>query len=89
LAKVIEYIEAGYEVEEVEMGKVYRWCPESAVVECNCKTEITLTATKTICPECASDHSDIVGEVLEAGPKDEIERPWRSLRPYYMPTRGT
>ena len=87
---MIEYIEAGYEVEEVEMGKVYRWCPESVVLECNCKKEITLTATKTICPECASDHSDIVGEVLEAGPKDEIEqRPWRSPRPYYMPARGT
>ena len=87
---MIEYIEAGYEVEEVEMGKVYRLCPESVMLECNCKTEITLTATKTICPECASDHSDIVGEVLEPGSKYENEqRPWRSPHPYYMPTRGT
>ena len=32
--KVIERIEAHYEVQDVEMGKVYRWCPESVVVEC-------------------------------------------------------
>jgi len=68
LAKVIEYVEAGYEVEEVEMGKVYRWRPERAVLECNCKKEITLTATKTICPECSSDHAHFLGEVLETGP---------------------
>jgi Zn finger protein HypA/HybF involved in hydrogenase expression len=89
VTQIIERVKAHYEVQAVEMGTVYRWCPESAVLECNCKTEITLTATKPICPECASDHSDIVGEVLEAEPKDEIERPWRSPHPYYKPTRGT
>jgi hypothetical protein len=25
--KVLERLEAHYEVEDVEMGKVYRWCP--------------------------------------------------------------
>jgi hypothetical protein len=65
VAKVIEYVEAGYEVEEVDMGTVHRWCPESAVLECNCREEITLTATKTTCPECGSDHVELLGEVLE------------------------
>jgi len=89
VVKVIEYVEAGYEVEEVQMGTVYRWCPERAVVECTCKKEITLTATKITCPECGSDHADNVEEVLEARPEDEIEHPWRSLHPYYTLRRGT
>jgi hypothetical protein len=45
LAKVIEYVEAGYEVEEVEMGKVYRWCPESVVVRCGCGKRLSLTVS--------------------------------------------
>jgi hypothetical protein len=36
LAKVIEYVEAGSEVEEVEFGKVYKWHPEHIVLECQC-----------------------------------------------------
>ena len=89
MAKVIEYVEAGYEVEEVQMGKVYRWCPERAVLVCTCKKEITLTATKTTCPECGSDQADIVEEVLEARPEDEIEHSWRSFHPYYTLRWGT
>jgi hypothetical protein len=45
LAKVIEKVEAGYEVEEVEMGKVYRWCPESVVVRCGCGKRLSLTVS--------------------------------------------
>ena len=89
MAKVIEYVKAHYEVAEVEMGKIYRWCPESAVVECNCKQELTLTTAKTTCVECGSDHAAIVGEVLDARPEARVDHPWRSLRPYYTPTRGT
>jgi hypothetical protein len=32
VARVIERVEAHYEVQEVEMGTVYRWCPESVVL---------------------------------------------------------
>ena len=28
MTKLLERLEAHYEVEDVEMGKVYRWCPE-------------------------------------------------------------
>jgi hypothetical protein len=31
---VIERAEAHYEVQDVEMGKVCRWCPESIVIRC-------------------------------------------------------
>ena len=34
VAKIIERARAGYEVEEAEYGKVYKWQPETVVVEC-------------------------------------------------------
>ena len=89
--RVIERVQAHYEVLNVEIGKVYRWCPERVVVECGCGEEPTLTASRTICGGCGADHAAFVGEVLEARPAEEegIEHPWRLLlRPYYLPTRG-
>jgi hypothetical protein len=35
VVRIIARFEAHYEVEEVEMGTVYRWCPESVVGECD------------------------------------------------------
>jgi hypothetical protein len=92
--KVIERIEAHYEVQDVEMGKVYRWCPESVVVECECGKKLSLTASKNAYGDCGADHWAIVEEVLQTLHKDDeeeevIEHPWRSLHPYYAPTRGT
>ena len=69
MAKVIERIEAHYETQDAEMGKVYRWCPESVVVECNCGKRATFsTSSVSACSRCGEDHVDIVGEVLEEDP---------------------
>jgi hypothetical protein len=69
VAKVIERIEAHYETQDMEMGKVYRWCPERVVVECNCGKRATLsTSSVPTCSRCGEDHADIVGEVLEEEP---------------------
>ncbi len=89
--KVIERIRAHYEVQDLEMGKVYRWCPESIVVECEkCGASVALTALKRNCSECGADHEAIIEkEGLEARPEEEGEHPWRSLSPYYFSTRGT
>jgi Zn finger protein HypA/HybF involved in hydrogenase expression len=87
MVKVIERVEAHYEVQDLEMGKVYRWCPGTAMVECACREELTLRAFNTTCPECGADHADIVEEVLEARAEDEGDHPWRYLQPY-TPTRG-
>lgn len=87
--RVIERVRGHYEVQDVEMGKIYKWRPESVVVECECGEELTLSALRTTCDECAADHGAIVGEVLEVRPEDKVDHPWRSLRPYYEPTRGT
>ena len=89
--KVIERVRAHYEVEDVEMGKVYRWCPERVVLECTCDEELTLSALKTTCPGCGADHgaivhAAIVEEMLVARPGDRDDYPWRYLQPY-MPAR--
>ena len=89
MAKVIERVQAHYEVQDVEMGKVYRWQPESIVVECYCGNTLTLTALKNACGKCGADLRATVEEVLEVRPNEEVKHPWRSLRPYYVPTRGT
>ena len=89
MAKVIERVQAHYEVQDVEMGKVYRWQPESIVVECYCGNTLTLTALKNACGKCGADLRATVEVVLEGRPNEEVKHPWRSLRPYYVPTRGT
>ena len=53
---MIEYVEAGYEVEEVEFGKVYKWHPAHIVLECQCGERLSLSASTPSCGECASDH---------------------------------
>ncbi len=78
MARVVEHVEAHYKVLDVEMGKVYRWCPESVVVECYCGKEQTLTASKNACSECGADHRPIVEEVLDASTGDEVYHPWRN-----------
>jgi hypothetical protein len=96
VAKVIERLDAHYEVQDVEMGKVYKWRPESVVVECECGKTLTLTAKKNACGGCGADQRAIVELVVlgarpenEEEEEEEVEHPWRSLRPYYSPTRRT
>jgi hypothetical protein len=62
VAKIVERARAGYEVEEVEYGKVYRWKPESIVIECG--EETALTQSETACEECGAEYSGIVREDL-------------------------
>jgi hypothetical protein len=60
-----EHTEAGYDVQEVEMGEVYTWRPESIVVECDCGERPTLTASATTCAACGADHAVAVSEGLK------------------------
>jgi hypothetical protein len=89
VAWVIERVKAHYLVQEVEMGTVYTWCPESVMVACECGEELFLTASGKACGECGANHEDIVEEVLDVRSEDEVEHPWRSVCPYYSPIRGT
>jgi hypothetical protein len=85
--KLIERIPACYEVEEVEdLGQVYRWCPEKAVVECDaCGKRTTFKRSNLItsivtceCGTCST--ADIREELLmELLAHDETTHPWRYL----------
>lgn len=79
MAKVIERVRARYDVQEVEMGEVYTWRPESVVVECGCGEETSLTYSETACEECGAEHTGLVREDLSDRPPqgDEEVRPWR------------
>ena len=81
LAKVIERVQARYEIQEVEMGKVYKWHPEHIVLECQCGERLALSASTTSCVECASDHVLAVKALKEASTdkhqSDQTLHPWR------------
>jgi hypothetical protein len=94
VTKVIERVDAHYEVEDLPMSKVYRWCPESVVIVCeHCTKTTTLTTSKRACAECGANYRALLEEVgLEASLAEQeeevVSHPWRSLRPYYEPIRG-
>jgi hypothetical protein len=73
---VIERAEGRYEVQDVEFGRVYKWCPERVVVECDCGERAILTASETTC-RCGVDHSAVVREELVGCYEDETLHPWR------------
>ena len=72
-----EHTEASYDVQEVEMGQVYTWRPESVEVECSCGERLTLTASRTTCDECSADHEAAASEGLEGKRLgDKAAHPW-------------
>ncbi len=62
--KVIERVDARYDIQELELGKVYKWRPESLLIQCECGQRTTLTPSDTTCEECAKEHIDLLGEAL-------------------------
>ena len=74
----VEYIEGCYEVQDIEFGKVYKWHPESILIECGCGENPSLTSSQTICVWCGADHASIIREELATRrPEDETTHPWR------------
>ena len=71
-----ERVEGHYEVEEVPYGKVYKWTPGHALLECECGQLLLVDATSTTCPGCGADCADAV-QGLEGRPlsEDEAYRP--------------
>jgi len=49
--KIIERVEAFYDVQEVEFGRVYRWCPGYLVLECECGERRSVSAGMPYCAE--------------------------------------
>ena len=80
VAKVIECAQGRYEVQDVELGKVYKWRPERIVVECGCGERLYLNAsTTTSCKECTTDHALTVrAELADRRERDDqVLHPWR------------
>ena len=77
--KIIERIREHYDVEEVEFGKIYKWCPEGIIVECECSQTWTvkraelLSGSLSTC-ECGKYHMDGIREETQ----DEVVG-WASL----------
>jgi hypothetical protein len=72
VAKVIERVEAHYEVQDVEMSTVYRWHPESVVVECYCGKEPTILTN--VNNEMTVARDEIFGPVLSVVPASSEKR---------------
>lgn len=68
-----------YEVQEVDFGKVYRWCPERVDVECECGGRLDVTSVSTAaCPRCGANHAAKIRAVPTAGrSEDRALHPWR------------
>ncbi len=41
--KVIERLDARYDIQELQVGRVYKWRPESLLIECECGQMTTLS----------------------------------------------
>lgn len=64
MVRVIERTEAHYQTHEAKYGKVYRWCPEGVLVECDCGERLTLTSSTESC-ECGADYAAIIHELAD------------------------
>ena len=72
----VERTKGHYEVQEVDFGRVYRWCPEHADAKCECGERLNVSATA--CPRCGAIRAASIGAVSTAGrSKDQALHPWR------------
>ena len=61
---------------EVPYAKVYSWCPELALFECDCGEMLTWTVPVTVC-RCGASYTDIPSrEPEERRPNEEAYRPY-------------
>jgi hypothetical protein len=89
MVKVLECVGEHYEAQDAQGVRVYRLCPPTVTLECECGQRQTLTSSRTTCCRCGADHMEGINEVLGSS-MEEIEghspwrrSPWRSLRAYF------
>jgi hypothetical protein len=84
VVRVLECVGAHYDIQDVQTARVYRWCPATVALECECGERLTLTSSRTTCVACGADHTHVFAEVLGIGmEEDEGEHPWHFLRSYF------
>lgn len=77
MVRIVERVEGYYDVQEVELGEVYRWHPGYVVVECACGEHLSLTASGSLCEACGADHTPTTREELDVRRlEDEDLHPW-------------
>jgi len=65
-----------YEVQELDFGRVYRWCPEHVDIACECGERLDVAATA--CPRCGANLAATIAAVPTAGrSEDQALHPWR------------
>src|SRR3954454_13336996 len=67
--QLIERFVEHYEVQEVPFGRIYKWCPECLVLECECHERVTfhisdLTQGRAVCA-CGADLTSEIQEMLQ------------------------
>ncbi len=84
MVKVLECVGEHYEAQDAQGVRVYRLCPPTVTLECECGQRPTLTSSRTTCFRCEADHTQVFEEVLGIDMEDdEGHSPWRSLRAYF------
>ena len=79
--KIIEHVQAHYEVHEVPFGITYEWYPAYVALECDCGEKVSLSVTSTIttCPLCGADLGDAFVHFIskrEGHLTDKLTHPW-------------
>ena len=83
--KIIERVEAHYELREFPFGKVYEWHPAHLVLECDCGEKLILTPTSSTittssCSRCGAelDVDGFVRDIKEHEGRlpDRLTHPW-------------
>jgi hypothetical protein len=77
--RLIQRVAEHYDTQEIEFGRIYRWCPERVVVECYCGERMTLRrldiiiASELTCEECGAKVSPRIREevVIELLDEDD------------------
>jgi hypothetical protein len=79
MLKAVKRTGGHYEVQELDFGRVYRWCPERVDIECECGERSDVTAVSTAaCPRCGANHAATIREELITGrSEDQALHPWR------------
>jgi len=79
--QIVECTAGHYEAQDVEFGRVYRWMPANALVECDCGQLFSAEESMAACPRCEVDYSEVV-RGLEDKPLTKEEAYYPTHREY-------
>jgi hypothetical protein len=85
VVRVLGCVGEHYEILDAQgASRVYRWCPTTVTLQCECEQRPILTLSRTTCCRCGADHMEVIKEVLDSSMVEaEGHSPWRSLRAFF------